>query len=153
MSSAQAKRPARVGVAVVLLFLATLLSLGRDWLAWRQLASGMTGDVTVINVFVVGAAAIYIGIYTLILFVLFWRIGRGSNWARLVYLVAFLASALGFAAFFGESSSTMPVVWSLSLGQIALQGLAVILLFGGAAGRWFQPASTPPRSRPETSAR
>ncbi len=141
---ASSRKPWRVRLALWLLVLAILLSFVRDVLAWQELGPGISGHSSNIS-FLLGIMVWpWIVILTLFQLGLCSLIARGHHWARLLYLVYFLVSAFFFLGIFLDSISKVPVLATLSGWQYFLQGLALLLLFGGAAGRWFRPPSTPP---------
>lgn len=66
-------------------------------------------------------------------------IGRGRNWARIVYLVVFLLGVPLIAFGLTEELTRRPVIGLINLAQMALQAVALVLLFRPPGSSWFRP--------------
>lgn len=123
--------PAAVSSAAKLLYVSFGIGVVRPVLEWELMTQRATPDF----IFIVLAVTIGLGLW------LASMIRQGRNWARILFLVFFL-SGLPFTC--GPLLQTMeysPLSAMLGVVQIALQGLAVVLLFGREASPWFHGAA------------
>jgi len=76
----------------------------------------------------------------LAVFVLFiWLIARRrANWARWTLLVMFLLGLILFVPIVRETLQRSPLVAGLNITQLALQAVALYLVFTGNAVDWFK---------------
>jgi hypothetical protein len=124
-----ADAPSVVRSAASLIYITAAIGVIRGILKWPETTrTASPGFAFVILVCVVG----------LVLW-LATQVAGGRNWARIAYLVLF---ALGVPFFAGPVLREMgysPLSAMLAVIQVALQLLAVVMLFSRQAGHWFRP--------------
>ena len=131
-------------MAIMLILLALALGVPRAYLEWTQVREQFASTPHVST-----SVAMMIPLFTFAIILglmlwLIWMIGRGRNWARITYLILFL---LGLPFSIGplvQSFSLFPLSASIGLAQMLLQIVALVLLFTGAARRWFSAPPAPP---------
>jgi hypothetical protein len=127
----RSSRPSSVSKAVVMLYVALGLEMLRTAVGMSQMAAEHRA-YTLSSIFL-GPVPIFAGLGMLYFF-----IGRGGNWAR---LVAVAVTALFIASQvkpFLNSVPEIPFVGILAIGQTALQLWALVLLFKPEAAAWFR---------------
>lgn len=75
------------------------------------------------------------------LFLLYYMIGKGKNWARITYLVFFIMGIpLSIVVFpiYLSLSDTPVISGTLSLVQTGMQLVAMVFLFQGESSAWFK---------------
>jgi hypothetical protein len=91
----------------------------------------------------VGGASfvLFVDTFVLAFMVLFiWLVARRhKNWARWSLLITFILGLPAGLLALG-SMPFHPIAGVLSLAQVALQAIALILIFTGSARAWFRPA-------------
>lgn len=133
MNTLVSLRPRNVTVAVVILcaVLACRLVSGVVGVAYAASVSTVIRDTAYVG----GVLAVCINAFFV------YKIFRGRNWARIVYLVFFLlgiaVSIHHFTAFFGRS----PTLAVVSLVSRVAEIVALVLLFTRASNTWFRPQS------------
>lgn len=68
------------------------------------------------------------------------KIAAGRNWARIVLLVLYVIGVLGFVLGMSLMLNIAPVLFLMSLAQLALEGFALFLLFTPPGSTWFKVA-------------
>jgi hypothetical protein len=124
-------RPGKVSTAVKLLYIALGLGFLRNVLEASRLSwTGSAGFVMLITlaVFAFGLLLIHM-------------IGRGENWARIIFLVAFIL-IIPFVIIFLAFSAANPIYGLLGLGQILLPIIALVFLFQKPSSAWFRNLKT-----------
>lgn len=96
------------------------------------------------------AAVIVLILTLLVVFTLIKQIGFGRKWARVVFLVLFVAGLLAFPW-------TLPVLFKanflvgvLSVFQALLQLVALVFLFSPASTQWFNRVHSAVQNEPDT---
>lgn len=131
MSTLANFRPRNVAVAVAVLCVVLAYSLvsGIAQAAHTTVAPPLSRSV----VYALGVAGVCVNTFFI------YKIFKGRNWARVIYLVfvvlATLLAVRGFAAFFGRSPA-----WAV-LGLVGhfAKIVALVLLFTRSSGAWFKP--------------
>jgi hypothetical protein len=122
-------RPAKVAIAVGLLWLTLLLQAAALTFLWRLFRLFST------EMYVV--AGVVTAIWALVAFFVA-MIERGRNWARITYLVVFLLG-LPFSAFsIATNYEQAPLLALSGIVQALLQLAAMVMLFAPPAGAWFR---------------
>ena len=121
------------------------------WLLWISLAVGVIGQLAqylleisiglIVYLLIAGAARYLISTWLIL------RIAGGHNWARIVFMVIYLAG-LGYMIFNWHSYAQMFTgehpLYALELAAKTLLDLgAAFLLFMPRANRWFKPPLSP----------
>lgn len=124
--SLSTSKPSSIGWATTLLWIAVMMGLVAVILDWPELTHANSAD--------------YIAFLYLITFAcwcfLILKIGQGKNWARIVYLVLLVAGTLKTPSLVSEFDEH-PVLTVMALGGIAIQAIAMILVFSGSGKQWF----------------
>jgi hypothetical protein len=126
-------RPGAVGFAVKLLYIVlaagVVTSLLTLWMAVDQ-------DQTPREASAVNLLGILVG------YGIFWflidRIGRGRNWARMLYLVMTVIGSPFLVMSFRQEMEIIPVQAWISVGLMGLQIVAVIALFQQESSNWYR---------------
>src|SRR5262245_23953709 len=126
---ALAERPQPVVHAVVLLWASLLLAM--PVLYWEQQRS--PADTVAVYW---GMAMVLVGLSVLVN-VFIWR---GSNWARILFLVLLVISVLSLLGTMDEMLSHPPIEIVLNLVMLAIEAIAVYLLFTKPGALWFRRA-------------
>lgn len=130
--SANGARPPSVSRGLLLLYASLGIALIRSAMEFPRLAQvSSLGFAVSVQVVVF---ATFVG--------LLFFIARRKNWARIVFLVIFI---LGVPLSVGpllDSISGTPISGVLGLLQVALQVVALVLLFRSEAAAWFRQVST-----------
>jgi hypothetical protein len=131
-------RPKNVSTAIKLLYLSLILGIINSVLV----------VITLINSPVTSLPSAYLGITTgITIFILFvtlallaffiYKIGKGKNWARILYLILFLigipSAVINLIQFF----TTWAISGIIGFCEIILDAVAVILLFQKSSSAWF----------------
>jgi RsiW-degrading membrane proteinase PrsW (M82 family) len=66
------------------------------------------------------------------------RIGRGRNWARMLYLVMTVIGSPFLVMSFRQEMEIIPVQAWISVGLMGLQIVAVIALFQQESSNWYR---------------
>jgi len=86
---------------------------------------------------------VFVALYGAVVVWLFFKIGRGRNWARIVYLVlaviSYLMLSLDWRSYYYSYRQHPGWVW-LDFAGIAAELAALALLFSRPANRWFRAA-------------
>jgi len=118
-------------VVILCVVLAYWLVSGVTQTAYATVAPPLSRSI----VYALGVAGVCVNAFFV------YKIFKGRNWARVIYLVfvvlATLFAVRGFAMFFGRSPA-----WAvLSLIGHFAQVVALVLLFTKSSGAWFKPLS------------
>jgi hypothetical protein len=132
MLTSAGPRPARVNFALNLLWITIALGVFRLWRGWGELTSAAPTAI------VAGTAVFVIGVLALLLVF----IGMRKNWARIVYLLLFLIGVPSGAKGIVHALDTDALVGAISIIQIALQLIALVLLFHPESNAWFRNRET-----------
>ena len=133
MSASTISRPQNVTVAVATL--CAVLAYGLVAGVTRTASATLAPPLTRSLVYAFGLAGVCINAFFI------FKIFKGRNWARIIYMVFVLIAILfaihGFAASFGRSP-----VWAVLglIGHVA-QVVAMVLLFTGSSRVWFASRS------------
>ena len=126
-------RPGAVGFAVKLLYIVlaagVVTSLLTLWMAVDQ-------DQTPREASAVNLLGILVG-YGISWFLID-RIGRGRNWARMLYLVMTVIGSPFLVMSFRQEMEIIPVQAWISVGLMGLQIVAVIALFQQESSNWYR---------------
>lgn len=123
-----AQRPQPVGTAVNLLWASLAVGLVKTAIEYSYLMTQASAAFT---------NGILLFTFSLIGFLIF-KISTGRNWARITFLVLFIIGVLPTVLIvFGEFSRS-PIVGTISVAQIGLQGHALFLLFTRPGSAWFR---------------
>jgi len=128
-NSKKVERPPKVGTAVKLLY-ASAIGIGiiRSIIEWsRHTESGPVSFILYITFFVLG-----------FMWFLIYMIGKGKNWARITFLVLFIAGVPFSILPMIQSLTHEPISGILGLVQFVMQVLAMVLLFQSASSSWFK---------------
>lgn len=134
MATAAISRPRNVRVAVAILCAALLYALVTGVLR-VALTAAVPPIITKNMAYAFGVAGVCINAFFV------YKIFKGRNWARIVYLVFYVLgiwfTVHGFAELFGRSPT-----WAV-LGLIAYAAhiVALVLLFTRSSNAWFKPQS------------
>ncbi|MCG8606367.1 hypothetical protein MJD09_15455 [bacterium] len=118
--------PARIKTAVYLVYASVILrilgafftTIGQKWI----------DEPVFLTIPVVGSL--------LVCFVGF-KIGRGENWARIVYLILVIWSLISFPIFISDFSA--PLIFTMiMILTLAMQVYTVIIIFTGESKKWFK---------------
>lgn len=121
------ERPARVTVAIRLLFVVIVLGIVQAAIVAVRHIDVRSPDVLVVTKLV---------IYSLSLLLLY-RLGRGDNWARWS-LMPILALTIPLAILpVMQSFANYPLYGLLELAQVVLFAVALAMLFQKSAAQWF----------------
>lgn len=130
MNNAVSLRPRNVTIAVVILCIMLLYGLvsGGIHLAHSALVAPASKNIAyTILVFGVCLNAFFV-----------YKIFKGRNWARIVYLVFFLLGIVFAVPSFILLFTQSPTWVALSLVGYAAQVVALVLLFTGSGSEWFK---------------
>ena len=122
----QTGKPQKVGIAVILLYIFLGIRLVENIIYPIQLFEGLPSGITSSLVFV-GFGVHWLFIY---------MIGKGRNWARIVYFVLFLISWLVFL----PQIPTLfmdPIPGLFTTVRAVVQIIAFVLLFQKQSSDWF----------------
>lgn len=139
MDTITVKRPAAVITAVVILSILLIIGLVAGLLRVTDstIASTVSAKVNDIGLFIGTCIAGW--------FV--YKIYRGRNWARIVYLILFILGTLSsfhdFVRLLHESVNLdVVVLFVYMLMGFVAQIVALVLLFSGPGSRWFRSTKT-----------
>ena len=134
MENQQLERPRSVTVALYLLWASLAITVVRFAVGYGALAPGTNLQLTL---------AVIIGTLVVYVFLIF-MMSYGRNWARIVFLVLFLAGLVPslptLLANFGQSA----VVGVGSLADLVLQAWALFLMFTSPGSAWFRKKEPTP---------
>jgi len=125
-------RPARVSLALNLLWITIALGAFRLWRGWAELTAAAPMAI------VVGTVVFVIGVLAVLLVFM----GMRMNWARIVYLLLFIVGLPSGAKGIVHALDTDALVGAISIVQIALQIIALVLLFMPESNAWFRNRET-----------
>ena len=131
--SANGARPPSVSRGLLLLYASLGIGLIRSAMGFPRFAQ-MSSVGFAVSVQVVVFA---------IFLVLLVFIARRKNWARIAFLVIFMLGVPPSMGLLLDSLSGTPMSGVLGLLQVALQIVALVLLFRSEAAAWFRQVSTP----------
>ncbi|MCP3868359.1 MAG: hypothetical protein GY703_09745 [Gammaproteobacteria bacterium] len=126
------ERPAKVTLAVKLLYLVVTLGIVRTVITIMRHLEVRSPD------FLIYAK---VTIYALSVFLIF-QIGRGKNWARWALIAIFIIHLPLTIIPTINSFSINPIHASLGMVQLVLYIAALLLLFHGSASGWYTRQST-----------
>lgn len=114
------------------------LAVGETVLTWQSEIGGLPGS------WQSGLAGADIIVSAGLLW-LICKVYRRANWARITYLVIAVITGLGYAILL--RLLPQPPMGSLVNGvaQLAMEAVAIYLLFTGSARRWFKPQAADAR--------
>ena len=122
-------RPRAIGFAVVLLILETAVGVGSFFLPEKM--AELAGDFWSLG----GIVALFVGVSAYLIY----RVWRGDNWARYVFLFLTAISLINFNEIAVDLTGR-PIGLGIDIATFTLDAAAVILLFG--PGRdWFRRRS------------
>jgi hypothetical protein len=121
-------RPARVALAVRLFWIEFALSVVQGGLDFYSAADGFA------RIAVVVGALLALPLEALVIY----KIGRRRNWARWVALGAVIISALLWFGAIRQGISADPVEGSMGAIELAIDGVALYLLFANPGRQWFK---------------
>jgi hypothetical protein len=126
-------RPSKVSTAVTLLWIAFAAGLIRGILeVSNTLQVASSSDLGI-------GLAIFVMIFSLLISAFFvFMIGKGKNWARIVYLVLFVIAIPITGISQITSFLINPLSGILGIGQIVLQIIALVFLFQKQSSDWFK---------------
>ena len=124
--SLSTSKPSSIGWATTLLWIAVMMGLVAVILDWPELTHANSADYVVVLWLITSAFWCF----------LILKISQGKNWARIVYLVFLVIAALKFPSAFYEFSER-PLLVLIGCGGLAVQAVAMILLFTGSGKQWF----------------
>ncbi len=123
----QIARHPKVAVAVKLLYVTLGIGIIRSIIEFsRQAEASSVGFVLFVMFFVFGIMLFFI-----------YMIGKGKNWARITFLVLFIIGVPLSILPMIQSLSHYPVSGVLGLLQVAMQAIALVLLFQSGSSAWF----------------
>ena len=125
-------RPARVSLALNLLWITIALGAFRLWRGWAELTAAAPMAI------VVGTVVFVIGVLAVLLVFM----GMRMNWARIVYLLLFIVGLPSGAKGIVHALDADALVGAISIVQIALQIIALVLLFMPESNAWFRNRET-----------
>ncbi len=123
-------RPAAVSNAVGLFYISLALGVIRVMVAWPSMSREVSPSLALLLV------AVPYGVLLLLLHF----VNRGQNWARITLVVLFILTAPFPTPTLMESLGAHPLAGILRILQLVLQVVALVMLFGAQARRWFDPA-------------
>lgn len=146
MTSSQppSERPAGVRLAIMLILFTLMLGVGRSFMEWSQVRAQIASTPHVSTQMMETVMLIVLVVVLGLMLWLTYMIARGRNWARITFLVLFLVGLPWSVPALLRSFSAYPFSATLGLAQILLQAVALILLFGADARRWFAAPAAPP---------
>jgi hypothetical protein len=129
-------KPKSVSTAVFLLYIALILGIigGLIAIFSQSAAQGMPAQQMS-----PAGGIIAIIIVALINWFFIFKIGRGRNWARIVYLILFILGVIGWILGFTtamETQGLLPVI--IGLVNLVLVLIAMILVFSGRGAAYFR---------------
>jgi hypothetical protein len=123
------ERPRQVVYAVVLLWISFALGVPAAYWEHQRTPADVAPVYWVL-------AALIIGLFILVIVFL----GRGRNWARIVLLVLVVISFLSFLGTMGEMLSHPAIEIVLNVVTLAIDAVAVYLVFTKPGALWFRRA-------------
>lgn len=126
--SSSTSKPPSIGWATTLLWMTVIIGGIAVILDWPELTRANSADYV---------AFLYLITFALWCF-LIRKIGQGKNWARIVYLVLLVIAALKFSPAVSEFYEH-PLLILIGFGGLAIQAIAMILIFTGPGKQWFPP--------------
>jgi signal transduction histidine kinase len=138
------KKPQSVTLAVGCLYLNLIISIlsgvANIFLNPEHLAkSGMS----------MGSATVFALIVFVIMFVIYFSISHGKNWARILFLVMFVLGLLGFVLNYQVVIAQSGLVIAVQVVSYILQLVALILLYQKASNSYFKAQSMPCPDEPK----
>jgi hypothetical protein len=125
-------KPPDVNKAVKLLYASLLLGIAVE-----------VADFTYLKSLRSAGFALFISLFTFgLLLFLIMKISSGRNWARIIFLVLFLAGIPLFLPNLRNELKRNPFAATISIVQVILQVVAFFLLFKGTSGIWFKKNRT-----------
>ena len=83
-------------------------------------------------------AAVLVTFGSYFLWLIIYKINKGKNWARLTYLAISLVQLAFIRPTFLNSFATQPVLTAIALTQVAIQIIALVLLFQTRSSEWYK---------------
>jgi len=125
-------RPVAIGQALSLFWASLGLGFVKLPLDWAYLTSQAP---PVFNAMIV--------MFTLAITVFFiWKIGRGKNWARIIFLVLFVLGTVPFIFIVRSAFARSVVSGLISVLQMGLQAVGLFLIFASPGKQWLQARRT-----------
>ena len=121
-------KPPDVNKGVKLLYASLLLGVVNEVVDFSYLRSLRSAGF---------ALVVFLFTFGLLLFLVL-KISSGRNWARIVFLVLFLAGIPFFLPNLTKELKRNPLVATISVVQVLLQTGALFLLFKSASAVWFK---------------
>jgi hypothetical protein len=122
------ERPAQVKTAVTMLYCVLALGLTNGSMFFLRVIETTPLSVFILIALITAAVAL----------ILIYQIGKGSNWARITYLIVFLASLPFGAIPLYRLLSYNPVPGTIAVVQTLMQVIALTLLFRQPSSDWFK---------------
>ena len=128
MDQNQQSRAANVGTAVTLLYITLGIGVVRSIMeASRNAQMASPGFVMFITFCVLGIMWFFI-----------YMIGKGRNWARIIFLVLFIIGIPFSILPLLQSMAANPISGLLGIGQTVIQIIALVFLFQKPSSIWFK---------------
>jgi hypothetical protein len=123
------ERPAEVNRATALLSATLVIGMGKAVADWQHLSRAGVLFTLVVSAF------------NLALFgLLFWKIHKGRNWARITFLVLLVLGLLPYGFMLRSELHRSPWLGLIGILQTTIQLYAVALLCTSPGKEWFRPA-------------
>ena len=129
--------PSRVLIAVTMLYVGVTITAG-GWLMGRAPADHPFGPAELVTLRIFGPVSF-------LNFLVYYMIGKGKNWARIVFLILMGAGVplwiASMVQFLGRTSFAISLevgVIALSFAVFILEIIALVLLFQRDSSHWFK---------------
>ncbi len=133
MDQDQSSRPAKIGQAVMLLYVTLGIGVLRSIMETSRLAQGTSvGFVLFIGFAVLGVMWFFI-----------YMIGKGRNWARVTFLVLFILGVPLAVLPLLQSLAANPFSGLLGIAQTVILIVALVFLFQKPSSNWFRRMKGP----------
>ena len=128
MNRGQSSRPDKIRKAVTLLYVTVGVGVLRSIMEAARLSQGLSVAFAMFIMFAV------LGIMWFFIHM----IGKGRNWARITVLVFFIIGIPFSVVPLLQSLAANPISGVLGIGQVAIQAVALVILFQKPSSDWFR---------------